>query len=123
MRSDCLYSSSHPKSSHFNPSKMELTEASVLRPTSVSSRRRIMVPPLWRAYSQLKMNVRALPTCRNPVGEGAKRTRGPIADFCCMAAEIDDGLIRESLRWYGREKSTVKPAGTRRHRFGIEPRK
>src|SRR6185437_13468149 len=35
-----------------------------------------MVPLLWRAKSQLKMNVRALPTWRNPVGEGAKRTRG-----------------------------------------------
>ena len=35
-----------------------------------------MVPPLRRAYSQLKMKVRALPTCRNPVGDGAKRTRG-----------------------------------------------
>ena len=35
--------------SHFNPSKIELTEASVLRSTSVSSRRRIMVPPFRRA--------------------------------------------------------------------------
>ena len=34
------------------------------------------MPPLWRAYNQLKIKVRALPTCRNPVGEGAKRTRG-----------------------------------------------
>jgi hypothetical protein len=76
MRSDCLYSSSQPKFSHFRPSKMEWTEASVLRSTSVSSSRRIMVPPLWRAYSQLKIKVRALPTWRNPVGEGAKRTRG-----------------------------------------------
>jgi len=41
-----------------------------------------MVPALWRAYNQLKINVLALPTCRNPVGEGAKRTRGfePAAD-------------------------------------------
>src|SRR5471032_2315673 len=51
------------------------TEASVLRATSVSSMRRTMAPPLWRAYSQLKMKVRALPICRKPVGEGAKRTR------------------------------------------------
>src|ERR1700726_661468 len=81
MRSDCLYSSSQPglsklRLSHFNPSKMESTEAWVLRSTSVSSNRRIMVPPLWRAYSQLKIKVRALPTCRKPVGEGANRTRG-----------------------------------------------
>jgi len=26
-------------------------------------------------------------------------------------AEIDNGLIGESLRWYGREKSTVKGGG------------
>src|SRR5579864_783263 len=75
-RSDCLYSSSHSSPSHFNPSKIELTEASVLRSTSVSSSRRIIVPPLRRAYNQLKMKVRALPTWRNPVGEGAKRTLG-----------------------------------------------
>ena len=75
-RSDCLYSSSQPRSSQRRPSKMELSDASVLRSTSVSSMRRIIVPPLWRAYSQLKMNVRALPMCRNPVGDGAKRTLG-----------------------------------------------
>src|SRR6202158_93952 len=75
-RSDCLYSSSHSRPSHFNPSKMELTEASVLRSTSVSSSRKIIVPPFRRAYNQLRMKVRALPTCRNPVGEGAKRTLG-----------------------------------------------
>ena len=50
-------------------------DARYCAPTSVSSMRRIIVPPLWRAYSQLKMKVRALPMCRNPVGEGAKRTR------------------------------------------------
>src|ERR1700735_5013913 len=48
MRSDCLYTSSQLKFSHFSPSKIESTEACVLRSTSVSSRRRIMVPPLWR---------------------------------------------------------------------------
>ena len=35
-----------------------------------------MVPPVRRAYNQLKMKVRALPTWRKPVGDGAKRTRG-----------------------------------------------
>src|SRR3954470_2713470 len=74
-RSDCLYSSCQSRPSHFSPSKMDSTLASVLRSTSVSSRRRITVPPVWRAKSQLKMKVRALPTCRKPVGDGAKRTR------------------------------------------------
>ncbi len=39
------------------------------------------MPPLWRAYSQLKMKVRALPTWRNPVGDGAKRTRSIILEY------------------------------------------
>src|ERR1700729_4152562 len=73
-RSDCLYSSSQPRSSQRNPSKMELSETSVFRPTSVSSMRRIIVPPLWRAYNQLKIKVLALPMWRYPVGDGAKRT-------------------------------------------------
>jgi ribosomal protein L32E len=34
-----------------------------------------MVPRFRRANSQLKMKVRALPTWRKPVGDGAKRTR------------------------------------------------
>src|SRR5689334_12301863 len=36
--------------------------------------RRMKVPPTWRAKSQLKSAVRAPPTCRKPVGLGAKRT-------------------------------------------------
>src|ERR1039458_8509447 len=49
---------------------MEVSEASVLRSTSVSSMRRIMAPPLRRAESQLKMKVRALPMCKKTVGGG-----------------------------------------------------
>jgi hypothetical protein len=52
-----------------------VSDCRVLRSTSVSSMRRIIVPRFRRAYSQLKMKVRALPMCRKPVGEGAKRTR------------------------------------------------
>jgi hypothetical protein len=51
------------------------------------------------------MKVRALPTWRNPVGDGAKRTRG-----------FDDGERRDSgiggetlMVWEA--KSIVKPAG------------
>src|SRR6266478_4167570 len=76
--------------SHCRPSKIEVREASVLRSTSVSSTRRIMVPLLWRAYSQLKMKVRALPTWRNPVGEGAKRTRG----LSCKGEFMDSDIKR-----------------------------
>ena len=47
-----------------------------LRSWSVSSMRRTRVPPCWRAKSQLNSADRAPPTCRYPVGAGAKRTRG-----------------------------------------------
>jgi hypothetical protein len=61
-----------------------------------------MVPPLWRAYSQLKMKVRALPTWRKPVGDGAKRTRG-------FESDVDSGIAGRSLMVWA-EKSIVKPA-------------
>src|SRR6266496_4117429 len=93
-RSDCLYSSSQLKPSHFRPSKMELTDASVLRSTSVSSSRKIMVPAFRRAYNQLKMNVRALPTWRNPVGEGAKRTLA----LPCEGEFKDSGIGSDRVR-------------------------
>ena len=93
---------------------MELTEASVLRSTSVSSIRRIMVPALWRAYNQLKINVLALPTCRNPVGDGAKRTRGlnladgPLDDALFGKGLLEESVIRNLLRCYERWKTIVK---------------
>src|SRR5580700_10548012 len=114
-RSDCLYSSSQPRPSHFRPSKIELTEASVLRSTSVSSSRKIMVPPFRRAYSQLKINVRALPTWRNPVGEGANRTLGVLDRLLeqdefmdsDMSGKNGGGLtcVGTRLRWYGEAKA------------------
>ena len=54
---------------------MDAMFSSVERERSVSSMRRMNAPPLWRAKSQLKSAVRAPPTCRWPVGLGAKRTR------------------------------------------------
>ena len=54
--------------------RMPSAKASVERCTSVSSRRSQNVPPCLRANSQLRMAVRTLPTCRRPVGLGAKRT-------------------------------------------------
>src|SRR3954470_21250411 len=37
-------------------------------------------PPDRRANSQLNNAVRAPPTCRYPVGDGAKRTRGEVME-------------------------------------------
>src|SRR6201987_3229063 len=55
------------------PSRMTRTASSVERSRSVSSTRRMNLPPLRRAYSQLKSAVRTPPTCSRPVGLGAKR--------------------------------------------------
>lgn len=54
---------------------MDVSEALVDRSSSVSSTRTRKVPWVLRASSQLNMAVRAPPTCSEPVGEGAKRTR------------------------------------------------
>ena len=50
-----------------------LDRLGVERSRSVSSIRSRNVPPVWRAYSQLKSAVRAVPMCIIPVGEGAIR--------------------------------------------------
>ena len=47
--------------------------SSVERSGSVSSSRRMKLPPALRAISQLNSAARRLPICRKPVGEGAKR--------------------------------------------------
>ena len=54
---------------------MLASDSRVDRSASVSSMRRMNVPSLPRASSQLKSAVRALPTCSCPVGLGANRTR------------------------------------------------
>jgi hypothetical protein len=46
------------------PSRMPATISGDERSVSVSSMRRMNVPPYRRAYSQLKRAVRAPPTCR-----------------------------------------------------------
>src|SRR3954471_22543881 len=45
------------------------------RGPSRSSTRRIIFQPRWRANAQFTKNVRALPRCRAPVGDGASRVR------------------------------------------------
>jgi len=58
---------------------MASTDSCVERWRSVSSMRRMKVPPRRRAKSQLKSAVRAPPIWRWPVGLGAKRTRSGAA--------------------------------------------
>ena len=57
------------------PSRITCTASSVERSRSVSSMRRMNVPPWRRAYSQENSAVRTPPMCRKPVGLGAKRVR------------------------------------------------
>ena len=61
---------------------MLTSDCLVDRSASVSSMRRMNVPPWPRASSQLKSAVRALPTCSWPVGLGlgAKLPRTPASD-------------------------------------------
>src|SRR3954454_15701068 len=56
---------------------IESSDALVLRSLSVSSIRNTKVPPWWRANAQLNRAVRTRPTCGEPVGLGAIRTRTP----------------------------------------------
>src|SRR5262245_37608291 len=49
--------------------------SSLERSTSVSSIRSTNTPLCFRANNQSNRAVRAPPTCRYPVGDGAKRTR------------------------------------------------
>jgi len=65
-----------------------------------------MVPAFRRAYNQLKMKVRALPTCKKPVGEGAKRTLGPELDKSSFLMGIEEFDMEDS--WYGLAESSVK---------------
>src|SRR5215217_8180981 len=106
-RSDCRYGPCAPPtsgpSSHVSPSQrrsswMADSDARVERSTSVSSMRRMNVPPAPRASNQLNKAVRALPTWRCPVGLGAKRTRSCDMELCGMRASARG---QECDRMYG----------------------
>src|ERR1700704_4109044 len=89
-RSLCRYGPYGPPtsgpSSHSRPSQRSVSSAEamysvVTRLRSVSSMRSTKVPPVCRAKAQSYSAVRMLPTCRSPLGEGAKRTRTPPAGW------------------------------------------
>ena len=71
--------SSHFKPSQESPCSISSSYRFSERSLSVSSMRKISLPPYLRAKSQLKSAVRALPMCIDPVGLGAKRTRMDFA--------------------------------------------
>src|SRR5262249_14176686 len=72
--------------------KMTSTASWLFRATSVSSMRSTKVPPVCRAYSQLKRAVRAPPICKKPVGLGAKRTRVFIVDLATITIDAAQTL-------------------------------
>ena len=57
------------------------------------------------------MNVRALPTWRNPVGEGANRTLGPGVDKLSFLIGVDESGMRDFMVSAGEKKrqATVLP--------------
>src|SRR5262249_4372840 len=75
-RSDCRSFSVQPRPSHSRSRSIAASKSGRLRARSVSSRRRMKVPPCRLANSQLNKAARTLPTCSSPVGLGAKRTTG-----------------------------------------------
>mmetsp|Transcript_15232 Transcript_15232/g.43319 ORF Transcript_15232/g.43319 Transcript_15232/m.43319 type:complete len:220 (+) Transcript_15232:1173-1832(+) len=91
----CLYGPYSPPtsgpSSHLMPSQARsrstaCSDSRVDLALSVSSTRRIIFPPMFFAKSQLKSAVLAPPTCSEPVGDGAKRTRTPPSLVAAAAA-------------------------------------
>src|SRR3954454_7135225 len=54
-------------------SRIAWSNSAVDRSRSVSSMRRMNLPPFFRANKKLCSAVRILPTCSRPVGDGAKR--------------------------------------------------
>src|SRR5206468_2593736 len=86
------------------------TASSVERSRSVSSTRRMNLPPLRRAYSQLKSAVRTPPTCSSPVGLGAKRVTTVMGRPGC------------STSW-GRACYQAQPRRARPHTLRQRPRR
>src|SRR5580692_10127456 len=91
-------------SSQSRPSQRSVPSAepmysSVTRDWSVSSIRRTNTPPVWRAKAQSYSAVLMLPTCRSPLGDGAKRTRTRSLSFSVTVnhpvAERSDALDRD----------------------------
>src|SRR4029453_17223959 len=97
--------------------RMPSSDSFVDRSASVSSMRRISVPSLPRASSQLKSAVRALPTCSWPVGLGANRSlisyprgfarRTPLHALSLAASPAPPDRVAHSL-------SLVRRRGSRR---------
>ena len=92
--------SSQCEPSHCRTSWICATASCVERATSVSSMRRMNVPPVWRACNQLNSTVRAFPMWRNPVGAGENRTRTSLMMM---------RLRRRALHHYGLCRATPGP--------------
>src|SRR5207247_11157212 len=94
--------SSHSRPSQRRPLRITSTASCVLRAASVSSMRKMNVPPVWRAYSQLNSAVRAPPMCKKPVGLGANRTRTFIGAGRKLQVQISK-VQRRKRYWHSRQ--------------------
>ena len=79
-----------------------------LRAASVSSIRKMKVPPAPRTKSQLNSAARALPTWKYPVGDGAKRARGAVVSV--MPVGGAPRRRRVSKVRAGRQSSSIEMA-------------
>ena len=90
---------------------MAAIAASVERSRSVSSMRSSILPPAWRAKSQLNSAVRAPPIWRKPVGEGAKRVTTSSAMSAFLFAE--PGVCSDSSSNCGASRKPRSDCGLR----------
>src|SRR5262245_58937149 len=131
-RSDCRYGPRSPPTStpsvqsspsHCRSSTTLCSDSRVERSKSVSSMRRMNVPPWPRASSQLKSAVRALPTWSAPVGLGANLTRTDQRD-CVRGNRLSssdgvDAFVGLALDAHARAIDLQHARGDRRHRFDV----
>src|SRR5450432_1003404 len=83
--------SSQSRPSQRSVPSAEATYSSVTLAWSVSSIRSTSTPPVRRAKAQSYSAVLMLPTCRSPLGDGAKRTR-----TCSLLITVDHPVAERS---------------------------
>ena len=110
--------SSHWMPSHLRSVSTASSLSRVLRAASVSSTRSTSLPPTCLAKSQLKSAVRAPPTCRLPVGDGAKRTRTSRPSVSAPAVfGLSSVTAARALEWRARRPEGIGCTGAKWQRL------
>src|SRR5215467_14191906 len=90
--------------------------SSLERSTSVSSMRRMKTPFCFRANSQSNRAVLAPPTCRYPVGDGAKRTRA--GGFSLTGSiSVKPRQLPAQLQYWDRRSGDESDPSRKDHRY------